>query len=536
MNKKNIFLSAFLLTTLSISAQETYDNANIATEDLNGTARYVGMGGAMEALGADISTMSTNPAGIGLMRHATAGFSASVINQQDAENFDFAKKTKLSFDQLGFVYAHPTGRGSYLNFGFNYRKSRNFSNILRAASKMNGASLNKLSYAKGYEGVFEPDMSNDNEVIGYEGSSDNASYAFTQLDYLLYNAILHEEDQEGDLYFYNDASDFALDRGTKGYIGEYDFNISGNIHDRVFLGLTIGVKDVNYRHYGLYTETLVDGMGASVGPVSIGDDRRIDGQGFDIKAGIIFRPVETSPFRIGLYVNTPTWYDLTTENYTTLDNRSQVGLYDSGKSEEVYDFKMYTPWKFGVSLGHTIGSSLALGATYEFADYSSVDSRVITGSSYDWYYDSYVDDSDHDVAMNDHTSRTLKGVSTLKLGAEYRPDNDIYVRFGYNYVSPMYKMEGYKDGTLISPGSYYASTADFTNWKATNRFTCGLGYNVGKLSLDLAYQYSVQNGEFSPFMSYTAPGGATDITDNIAPCVEVSNKRHQLLLSMTYHF
>lgn len=528
MNKKNIFLSAFLLTTLSISAQETYDNANIATEDLNGTARYVGMGGAMEALGADISTMSTNPAGIGLMRHATAGFSASVINQQDAENFDFAKKTKLSFDQLGFVYAHPTGRGSYLNFGFNYRKSRNFSNILRAASKMNGASLNKLSYAKGYKGVFEPDISNDNEVIGYEGSSDNASYAFTQLDYLLYNAVLHEEGQEGDLYFYNDASDFALDRGTKGYIGEYDFNISGNIHDRVFLGLTIGVKDVNYRHYGLYTETLVDEMGASVGPVSIGDDRRIDGQGFDIKAGIIFRPVETSPFRIGLYVNTPTWYDLTTENYTTLDNRSQVGLYDSGKSEEVYDFKMYTPWKFGVSLGHTIGSSLALGATYEFADYSSVDSRVITGSSYDWYYDSYVDDSDHDVAMNDHTGRTLKGVSTLKLGAEYRPDNDIYVRFGYNYVSPMYKMEGYKDGKLISPGSYYASTADFTNWKATNRFTCGLGYNVGKLSLDLAYQYSVQNGEFSPFMSYTA--------DNIAPCVDVSNKRHQLLLSMTYHF
>lgn len=46
-------------------AQETYDNAQLATKDLNGTARYVGMGGAMEALGADITTMNTNPAGRG---------------------------------------------------------------------------------------------------------------------------------------------------------------------------------------------------------------------------------------------------------------------------------------------------------------------------------------------------------------------------------------------------------------------------------------------------------------------------------------
>lgn len=529
-------MSAFLLTTITLNAQETYDNATIATEDLNGTARYVGMGGAMEALGADISTMSSNPAGIGLMRHSTAGFSVSVNSQQDAENFDIAKKTKMSFDQVGFVYAHPSGRNSYLNIGFNYRKSRNFSNILRAASKMNGASLNKLSYAKGWEGVFEPDMSTDNEVIGYNGGGDDASYAFTQLDYLLYNAILHEEDDQGDYYLYNDASEFSMDRGTKGYIGEYDFNISGNIHDRVYLGLTIGVKDVNYRHYGLYTEKLIDLNGASVGPVSIGDDRRIDGQGFDIKAGVIFRPVEESPFRIGLYVNTPTWYDLTTDNYTTLENGSSVGLYDSGKSEEIYDFKMYTPWKFGVSLGHTVGSTLALGATYEFCDYSAIDTRVITGSSYDWYYDSYVDDSEHDHLMNDHTGRTLKGVSTIKVGAEYRPADNIYVRAGYNYLTPMYKLEGFKDGTLISPGSYYASTADYTNWKATNRFTCGLGYNIGKLSLDAAYQYSTQNGEFSPFMSYTAPAGASEITDNLAPCVEVSNKRHQFLVSMTYHF
>lgn len=51
---------------MPLAAQETYENAKLMKGDLNGTARYVGMGGAMEALGADISTISTNPAGIGL--------------------------------------------------------------------------------------------------------------------------------------------------------------------------------------------------------------------------------------------------------------------------------------------------------------------------------------------------------------------------------------------------------------------------------------------------------------------------------------
>ena len=57
-------IAVLVLAAMPMAAQETYENANIATEDLNGTARYVGMGGAMEALGADISTIGTNPAGM----------------------------------------------------------------------------------------------------------------------------------------------------------------------------------------------------------------------------------------------------------------------------------------------------------------------------------------------------------------------------------------------------------------------------------------------------------------------------------------
>ena len=96
------------------------------------------------------------------------------------------------------------------------------------------------------------------------------------------------------------------------------------------------------------------------------DTRKITGNGVDIKAGIIFRPVAESPFRIGLSVSTPTWYKLTTSNYTSmslLNSGVSQELYDPD-SNESYEFKLYTPWKFGASLGHTVGNNLALGLSY----------------------------------------------------------------------------------------------------------------------------------------------------------------------------
>src|SRR5574344_2101451 len=101
--KKSILLAAAALIAMQAGAQETYENARLANEDLNGTARYVGMGGAMEALGADISTMSTNPAGIGMFRHNIVNGTVGLVAQHDAQSFNSANKTNVSFDQLGFV-------------------------------------------------------------------------------------------------------------------------------------------------------------------------------------------------------------------------------------------------------------------------------------------------------------------------------------------------------------------------------------------------------------------------------------------------
>lgn len=519
--KKKIIFGLMAMAAITANAQETYENANLMKPELTGTARYIGMGGAMEALGADISTISTNPAGIGLFRSSSVNLSFGLTSQQDATTYGSDHKTVPSFDQAGFVYSMRTNSRSFLNFAFNYSKSRNFNQILNAAGRLNGASQNKLTYNKF--------VGNDDFIyMDKDGTLLSDYIQFSQLDYLYANNINYEEDAEGNGTFYGyDGDAYDMYRAQSGYIGRYDFNISGNVNNRFYWGLTVGVQDVHYNGFSDYIESLGNSK------IEVMDERKITGSGVDIKAGVIFRPVEESPFRIGLSVSTPTWYKLTTSNYTSmslLDGNVSQNLYDPDINE-AYEFKLYTPWKFGASLGHTVGNNLALGLSYEYADYSTADTRVIDG--YDYYGN---EDSYSEYATNQHTKNTLKGVSTLKLGAEFKPDPSLAVRLGFNYVSPMYDKNGIKDGTLDSYGVFYQSQSDFTNWEDTYRVTAGLGYNIDKFSIDLAYQYSATNGKFSPFYDCADNINSDCLPNNNFEVCKVSNKRHQLMLTLGYRF
>ena len=526
MKVRFLFLAAAMLSVVSVAAQETYEDAKIATEDLNGTARYVGMGGALDALGADISTIGTNPAGIGLFRHSKMDISAGMVSQSDAADYPHGDATNASFDQVGFVWSTRSNESSFLNFAFNYHKSRNFNLILSADDVLShkaaegatvGASQNKLTWMKDYNGL----LFRDSEPDGRPDYG-SAYYSCNQLDDLYSRNLLFNNDYE---VSFLEAQSYDFDRAHTGYIGEYDFNVSGNINDRVYLGMTLGLHDVHYKHISDYTELMVPNRD-NINTLNVYDERKITGVGVDAKFGVIFRPVEYQPLLLGASISTPTYYSLTSRNYTELSDS-----YNTAYNTSSYDYQIYTPWKFGLSMGYTVGNFLALGASYEFADYGHINSRI----EYDGFdaYDPY-DDSVADSDMNQHTKQTLKGVSTLKLGVEVKPVPELALRAGYNYVSSMYEKDGFKDGTLQSPGVYYASTTDFTNWQSTNRLTLGIGYRVGKVNLDAAYQYSASKGDFYPFMSYE-DNDYYDY-DNKADAVAVNNKRHQLLFTVGYTF
>ena len=504
-------VASLALVSSVAMAQETYENTKLIDNNLNGTARYVGMGGAMEALGADLSTIGTNPAGLGLFRKGKVDLSFGLVSQTGMNKFSSLNKTNMSFDQIGVVFNVNKTPNVSFNIGFNYHKSRNFDQLLNAANTLNNASQNKLTYQKYRNQVFQ--------------TQDDATYS--QVDNLYMKNLLYNNTTS--TYYYFPASGYLYNQQNKGYIGEYDMNLSANINDRVYLGLTMGIHDVHYKGYTEYTENFVHNANNIPG-LTLNDSREITGTGFDVKFGAIVRPMAESPFRLGAYVHTPVWYDLTTSNYTALTDgtlRPSIG--------ESYDFRVNTPWKFGLSAGTTLADRVALGATYEYAAYNAMQTRIKDGGTYDWYYGTYYESSHNDRVMNNHTEDALRGQHTLKLGVEAKITDHFSLRAGYNYLSALFKDLAEKNGSLKSPGTYYASSTSYVNWKDTNRFTFGLGWNVWRFNIDLAYQHSQQNGTFYPFMNYY-DGPGTSVEDNIANPTKVNNKQHQLLLTMGYKF
>ena len=539
--KKIALFSVLLFCNVSY-AQNTYDNALLSTPILNGTARYVGMGGAVDALGADLSVISTNPAGIGLFRSSHAKLTFGMASQQEAPSGVSGNSTYPTFDQAGFVYSIRNSSSSFINIAFNYHKESDFNFMMRAEGELNGASQNGLSYSKSYNNLVYPVYYGKDRVI-----SDDYSNMFNQVDYLYYNSFLwdgtfnkkvvdgvvtDEDDYDAPNYYYNRGKTYTTQTKRDGYIGAYDFNISGNINNQVFLGLTVGIRDVHFNNSTIYTESVINSQNMAMGELDMINNRSITGTGYNIKAGIIVRPVETSPLRFGISVATPTWYDLKSSN--TLSFRNRTAYQDVTnmpvKVGEDFDFKFYTPWQFGFSVGTTIDDYLAIGATYEYEDYSAINTRIVTGGYYSDFGD-YYEDTSPDREMNRHTKNTLKGVHTVKLGAEFKPDPTLAIRFGYNFVSPMYKETGGRNVDVDSPYAFYDSSTDYINWKGTNRITCGIGYVWNKFSIDVAYQYSSQKGTYHPMVDYAI--GENKYSPNTAT---VKNDRHYLQMTVGYQF
>ena len=80
-----IIAAGFVPSTMS--AQSATDAYQVSQYDLKGTARFMSMAGAFGALGGDLSTLSQNPAGIGVYRSNELGFTLNLDAQQSTISF-----------------------------------------------------------------------------------------------------------------------------------------------------------------------------------------------------------------------------------------------------------------------------------------------------------------------------------------------------------------------------------------------------------------------------------------------------------------
>src|ERR1035437_11060972 len=149
MGKSIIILASFLVLSAKSNAQNEVDALRYSQTNFLGTARSAGMAGSFGALGGDFSTLSTNPAGIGLYRKSEITFTPSFFNQSTTSNLNGTSlkdsKPNFNFGNAGIVWASYNPDAQYgwkgFSFGFGYNRMNNFNNRIEMQGKNNNGSL-----------------------------------------------------------------------------------------------------------------------------------------------------------------------------------------------------------------------------------------------------------------------------------------------------------------------------------------------------------------------------------------------------------
>ncbi|MBR1889812.1 MAG: hypothetical protein IJ816_04195 [Alloprevotella sp.] len=532
---KKIFLTlSLMLSGVALYAQDIYKAETFSSEDLNGTARYVGMGGAMGALGADLSVMGSNPAGIGLYRKNDVSLTGSVIGQPTNAKIASGDKTKGSFDQAGIVVVTQLQSDAvkFLNFGFNYQKRKNFKNFIG----LDNIALGGLSQSM--------EAANLASMYG----RDNYSNDYVPIADVAYNTYMFDPiyDAQGNVVDWNpsQAQSYDYQRLWSGGIQQYDFNISMNVRDKMYFGISAAIYNLKWESDVLYGEQLIEAGSAQTHPYYMSNHEYVDGVGVDFKFGAIFRPIEESPFRFGVALTTPTFYDLSGSGslymLSPYQNISSTGAVLSETTEAGYntgyDIRIRTPWKVNLSLATTIGTKVALGAEYEARFMHTASIGYPDNYNYDWGFSSISADK----ALNSEIDRYTNTVHTFKVGAEAQVLPNFFLRAGYNYVSAPFKKDAIlnywpEEGTnhFESESAYNAVGTDFVNLKGINRITCGLGYRGKHIYGDVAFQYQNQKADFYPFH---LPSSDTNYRTNSLRPQTLDLKRYNVMFTLGYRF
>lgn len=548
MKKRLFSIGMLAMAAVAAVAQTQYDAARFSGSELNGTARFVGMGGAMSALGADISVIGTNPAGIGLFRShdlsLSFGFNKNVTNSNLGGTEVKDERTRASFDQLGFVYSTKIGNKTdlrYFNIGFNYHKMANFNRQFSSRGNLNGSSLSwQMQDMMLGTGAYQNQSSYDALLDAENPYTSSAYYGTPFLGSMGVRTGLVDDVTGNDGSFgmmgWNGASGDYYSR-EEGGINAYDFNLSFNVQDRFYFGATLGVYDVNYSRYSSYYETVLDDKGNDNGSFQLNNWFTTDGAGLDLKLGVIVRPMEYSPFRIGFAVHTPIWYSLNDRYTATLGTdilafpekyTENLSDYYAPDASYLLEYQLATPWKFNVSMGTTFSNVLAVDAEYEFANYAKA--RYKDAGGYDL------------AAANEAVDKYLKNVHTFRIGMEAKFTPQFSFRAGYNYVtSPIADNSARYVPNLSTNKADYIwfdetrTDPEYHNLKARNTLTLGLGYRGKFMYADVAYKYDFYKSDFYMFDDYRFSNDGNSIVSRNSAAA-VNHDRHQLLLTLGVKF
>ena len=146
---KRIFILVIITGYYSFAfGQNTADALRYSTQNVVGTARTVGVGGGIGALGADFSVLSTNPAGLAIYRTSEFIFTpafhvastASTLDGIDTETYT-ENKNKFNLSNVGIIFnARPrSANWKTFNIGIGLNRLANYNRTYFFDGKTEGS-------------------------------------------------------------------------------------------------------------------------------------------------------------------------------------------------------------------------------------------------------------------------------------------------------------------------------------------------------------------------------------------------------------
>jgi hypothetical protein len=451
--------SLFMSLVLSLFSQTSQDALRYSRIIYGGSARYLGLGGAMGAVGGDFSSITTNPAGLGLYTSSEFTFSLSPRLEYSSSIYNGETNTDNKFNfgmgNLGLVFHVAGNDKSSSGFrGFNVAFGMNRQNDFNSRVYMKGVN-NKSSLLTQYVNTLNNGPALTPQMI-------NDQYPFDIA--LAYNSNLIYIADSNNLIYANDAPNGGVIQSktvtTSGSINEMDFAFGGNFNDRLYFGATIGVPFLWYWERSQYTEAKSDTAIHYFQSMVYNQELETHGTGINFKVGLIYRPADW--FRIGAAIHTPTWYGHMRDTW----NSDMTGVFDtyptttSASPLGSFDYHLTTPFRAIGSLAFIIGKYGLISGEYEYVNYSQASfSEANTSFS----------------SVNSEIKSNYKSPLNIRFGTEWRIMN-FRLRGGFAYYGSPYQAS-------INTAEMYTGTF-------------GVGYRVKHFFCDMAFQWNQQKENY----------------------------------------
>lgn len=473
--KRILFICSLLLSAFLLQAQYAEDALRYSEIYYQGTARNMALGSALGAMGADFSTLSTNPAGLGVYRGGEFSVSPEVFNRKIASTYNgtYSEDARTMFDlsNLGMVTSKNIGRSAngwkYLNFGFGMNRLNNY-NSNSLIQGMNDKNSRIDVYVT--EAV-EIANNNPNLSLSDAFAKDSPFYVDPAWQTYLIDTITIDGQLiiDSPVYYPSDLSQTGLFqsnyRQTKGSNNEWLASIGGNFNDKIYIGATLGLPFIRYYSENYYYETDPDNNYPDFNRWSVAEYLNTTGWGVNFKIGVIARPIDW--LRVGIAYHTPTyywnmrdsWYTVTTSDiYAYSYGDWYQGLYQSPNGE--YNYKLTTPMRMIANIGFVIKNQGFITGAYEYVNYSNAKFKA---NDYSFSNE------------NSSIGSDFAATNNFRAGAEWRYSN-LSFRGGYALYANPY--------------------ADNLNDGQRQSYSGGIGLRYSGLAIDFAYVYSKMNTDY----------------------------------------